>query len=387
VVLSLKTDFTEKGTKMVRTKRLAGIAALAILMGSVTARAQSLGIGDGAPKMEVKEFVKGEPVKAFEPGKNYVVEFWATWCGPCRTSIPHLTELQKKHPDVTFIGVSIWEQDQAGVKPFVEQMGDKMNYRVAMDAVPEAKDGDQKKNLEGAMAKSWMRAAGRNGIPSAFIVNKDGKIAWMGHPMAMDEPLEKIASGSWDLKAAAEASRKEAEEQAKLEKVGTKLNEALRAGDAQKILTVIDEVIALKPDLELRLNLQLRLPTLIKLDQQDKALELAQKLEKSPIGQQPEGLNMIAWAIVDPSTGTKPSAKLLQLALELARRADEKTGGKNGPIADTLAKAYFDSGDVAKAIETQERAVGLSKKNGQIPAKQIEDMEERLEQYKKAAKK
>src|SRR5262249_11731488 len=119
----------------------------------------------------------------------------------------------------------------------------------------------------------------------------------------------------------------------------------------------------------------------------DKALELAQKLEKSAIGQNPEALNMIAWAIVDPSSGVKPSAKLLQLALELARRADEKAEGKNGPIADTLAKTYFDSGDVAKAVETQGRAVRLTKKNSQIPAKQIDEMEERLEQYKKAAKK
>src|SRR5262249_29943344 len=153
-------------------------------------------------------------------------------------------------PDVTFIGVSIWEQDQAGVKPFVEQMGDKMNYRVAMDAVPEAKDPEVKKNVEGAMAKSWMRAAGRNGIPSAFIINKDGKIAWMGHPMAMDEPLEKIASGSWDIKAAAEASRKEAEEQAKFEKLNNKLGEAVRSGDSQKILALTDEAIALKPELD-----------------------------------------------------------------------------------------------------------------------------------------
>ncbi len=365
---------------MVSCKRLVGIAALAILTGGVTARAQSLGIGDGAPKLEVKEFVKGEPVKAFEPGKNYVVEFWATWCGPCRVSIPHLTELQKKHPEVTFIGVSIWEQDQAGVKPFVEQMGEKMKYRVAMDAVPEAKDG------EGAMAQSWMKAAGRNGIPSAFIVNKDGKIAWIGHPMQMDKPLEQIVAGSWDLQAAAKQFRKEAEEQSKLEKLGTRLNESLQSGDGKKILTVLDEIIALKPELELRLDLQLRLPTLIKLDQQDKALELAQKLEKS-VGQQAEGLNLIAWTIVDPSSGTKPGGKLLQLALELARRADEKSEGKNGPIADTLAKTYFDSGEVAKAIETQERAIRLSKKNSQIPAKNIDEMEERLEQYKKAAKK
>ena len=57
----------------------------------------TLSVGDPAPKLAVKEFVKGEPLKDLEKGKTYVVEFWATWCGPCRTSIPHLTELQKKH--------------------------------------------------------------------------------------------------------------------------------------------------------------------------------------------------------------------------------------------------------------------------------------------------
>jgi hypothetical protein len=97
-------------------------------------------------------------------------------------------------------------------------------------------------------------------------------------------------------------------------------------------------------------------------------------------------MNMIAWAIVNPSAGTKPGAKLVQLALELARRADQKTDGKNGQIADTLARTYFDSGDVARAIETQERAVRLSKQ-GRVPAKQLDEMEERLEEYKKAARK
>ena len=55
------------------------------------------------------------------------------------------------------------------------------------------------------MAKTWMEASGQNGIPTAFIVNKEGKIAWIGHPMEMERPLEKIIAGTWDLKTAAEA--------------------------------------------------------------------------------------------------------------------------------------------------------------------------------------
>ncbi len=69
-----------------------------------------LAIGDSAPGLQVQEFVKGEPVKQFEKGKIYVVEFWATWCGPCRESIPHLSKLQQENKNVTFVGVSVDEQ-------------------------------------------------------------------------------------------------------------------------------------------------------------------------------------------------------------------------------------------------------------------------------------
>src|SRR5437588_12539911 len=77
-------------------------AGLALVLAAPAARADgTLSVGDPAPKLQVKEFVKGDPVKELEKGKVYVVEFWATWCGPCRATIPHLTELAKEHKDVT----------------------------------------------------------------------------------------------------------------------------------------------------------------------------------------------------------------------------------------------------------------------------------------------
>ena len=73
---------------------------------------KALNIGDPAPVLDISNWVKGSPVK-FEKDHAYVVEFWATWCGPCRINIPKLTALQARYPanKLTVIGVSI---DQPG---------------------------------------------------------------------------------------------------------------------------------------------------------------------------------------------------------------------------------------------------------------------------------
>lgn len=150
--------------------------------------------GAKAPKLEVAEWVKNGPMKL---GKGIkVVEFWATWCGPCRQTIPHLTELAKKYKGkVEFAGVSIWEREKtlAEIKPkiakFVADMGDKMDYHVAYDT-------EDKK-----MAQNWMAAAEQNGIPSSFIVDNKGVVLWIGHPANIEEPLQKAIEGKLDVKA------------------------------------------------------------------------------------------------------------------------------------------------------------------------------------------
>src|SRR6266496_2809892 len=77
-------------------------------------------------------------------------------------------------------GQNVWERDEELVAPFIKKMGSQMTYRVGLDTV----EGEQAR-----MAQTWMEAAGQNGIPAAFVVDKRGIIAWIGHPIHLKEDL------------------------------------------------------------------------------------------------------------------------------------------------------------------------------------------------------
>jgi thiol-disulfide isomerase/thioredoxin len=176
--------------KMKQLKFGASLLALTACMTLALAAEPTLKVGDPAPKLKTGKWVQGEPVKEIAKGKAYIVEFWATWCPPCRASIPHLNETYNKFKDkgLIVIGQDCWEKDETLVEPFVKKMGDKMTYRVALD--------DKASSKKGQMAKTWMEAAGRDGIPSAFLVNTKGVITWIGHPMELkEEAIEDALAG------------------------------------------------------------------------------------------------------------------------------------------------------------------------------------------------
>jgi hypothetical protein len=100
-------------------------------------------------------------------------------------------------------------------------MGDKMTYRVALND----KQGDEK----GRMAGTWMAAAGRNGIPSAFLVDTKGIIAWIGQPMQLKEKMiEDVLGGKFDVRKAAAEYEQQQQNERRLRSVGTALSRAMQ---------------------------------------------------------------------------------------------------------------------------------------------------------------
>ena len=113
------------------------------------------------------------------------------------------------------------------------------------------------------------------------------------------------------------------------------------------------------------------------------ALQLAQNEFKDA----PQVLSILAWKIVDDDTNPPLQSPDYQAAITIARRAVELTKEKDAAILDTLAYAYFKSGDVQNALKYQKMAVDLAEKDPSMPDEVKQELRERYEKFQKAAQK
>ena len=324
-----------------------------------------LNLGDAAPPISIATWVAGEPIEGFPEGSVTVVEFWATWCGPCHTSMPHISELQEQYGDaVLFVGVTREELDV--VEGFLEQeqsegktWADVIGYRLAID--------------EGSATNTaYMKAAGQNGIPCAFIVGKSGLVEWIGHPMTIDEPLEAIVNDSYDREASVA-------EMAAMERVDAMSRELFMLQREQKwdeALTLLETIQAELDESAAPYDAQrlfsMRLDLLSGAGRTEEASALRGELVEAG-WDEPQLLNELAW---NTAIGAEPSAEDLQVALKAATRAAELTDHADGSILDTLARVHYELGDLEAAIEWQEKAVEHGEGNASL--------EQTLEEYRAA---
>ena len=338
------------------------LAVLALLIGGAAALpAAELTIGSTAPAIDVEHWVqdgegKYKPVTEFEKEKVYVVEFWATWCGPCIMSMPHIAQIQADYADKDVQVISVSDEDLDMVKEFLERdNGEGETFADVTKGYCLTTDPD--KSVYG----DYMEAAGQNGIPTAFIVGKTGEIEWIGHPMEMEGPLADVVDGSWDRAVYAE----EMAEMQQVNEAFAEIRTLLQADKGDEAAELVDGMIAgaknprVKQKLEqVRGQLdQVRLQMAIQ-GGGEKAAAAFSKLAAAQ-ADSAEGLNALAWMIVTlAEQGAPIDDALTAAATEAAEKAAELEP-ENGPVLDTLAHLYAMQGDVKKAIAAQRKAVAL----------------------------
>ena len=128
-------------------------------------------VGQPAPPIEVGEWIAGRPEgeDAFA-GRNVILEFWGTHCGPCISAIPHLNELASTYggPDTLFVSLS--PEDSRTIERFLE-----------------------KRPIKGSVAVDRERATfdayGIRSIPRTFIIDSKGLLRWYGSPTSLTAEL------------------------------------------------------------------------------------------------------------------------------------------------------------------------------------------------------
>ncbi|GBF88571.1 thiol-disulfide isomerase [Raphidocelis subcapitata] len=137
-----------------------------------------MSVGSICPRLTGQTFVKGAPQPVPPPGVC-VLEFWATWCGPCVQTVPHLAAVQRANAGrATVIGISM-DDNVETVRRFVARQGDQMAYTVVVDA-------------SGSAQRDLYLRSGATGVPHAFVLDADHRIVFSGHPMdpAMGQKLQ-----------------------------------------------------------------------------------------------------------------------------------------------------------------------------------------------------
>lgn len=329
-------------------------------------------LGDAAPPLRVRDWIKGTPVNNFEKRRVYVIDFWATWCAPCIASMPHLSALARKYKGkVIFSAVSVFEDrgtrgaTPEKLKAFVDGMGNKMDFNVASEDT-------------NFTVQDWLRAYHQDYIPTAFVVDGQGKVAWTGYPFVLDTALKKILNNTWDVQAESSKRRYADSSQNYLENLDDtlaskvrrfqgKYNDTNDLGFPDSALLIIDDMVKKEPKLKYAPWASSYTFKALLITDPHKAYEFG----KQAMGASPDGGYACGSIIGDIRDGLRKLTMPKEIYL-LGAACYQVKINRSPPYyaADEMAKQYQEmaqwyrlGGDKLKAIAAEKKAIKLWEKD------------------------
>ncbi|HYK44838.1 MAG TPA: TlpA disulfide reductase family protein [Parafilimonas sp.] len=304
-----------------------------IALAQNNSRSPQLTIGDNAPELRIGQWLKDGGFKPFEKGKVYLIDLWATWCVPCIVGMPHLSELQKKYKANGLEVIGITSEDKYGntlesVKNFILKKDSLMNYNVAWVA-PSMKDTE-----EGIWLHPWMQQSGFGNLPTSFLIDRNGKIVYMGDPSTIDKTLDDVMEGNYDV---------------------TRLREEYISGiDAEKTLLKFNHALKTKVF--------------------DSAINYGLQLLTNFLYVRPNTYLVMGWQVAHIQG--EVDSQLLQIGYNAIIRGIQQTNFNSPAFYDVLAAIYAARKDYPLAIIIEKLAVALSE--GEMKKNQTKNLEKYL---------
>ena len=368
---------------MIQRYLLIALFAVCLIVWSIPAppaSAKELTIGSDAPALDIEHWLQdGEgffkPVKEFKGNQVYVIEFWATWCGPCIQNMPHIAELQQQYrgQNVHIIGVS--DETEEEVQEFLEQDHPALEKTMAEITSAYSLTTDPDRSVH----EDYMEAAGQQGIPTAFIVGKQGKIEWIGHPAAMDPVLEKVVNDAWDREAFKEELRLEKELQENLHKVDSLVS----SGKVDQALELIDtQLKAAKKDAMKKQWFSIKCDIKLHFDRVDDEVIKHYKDHLESVKGSPRGVAQFAyWMFGASQQGADISKVVMPLLTGLKQELADAEEEEKPLLYNAAAVLTSTTGDLDMAIKLQQAAIDVS-----VDPRQKKRLAMLLEELKEQAK-
>lgn len=324
--------------------------------------------GSKAPALPALTAIRGGELKEWPPGVITIVEFWASWCPNCRDRAFQVGDLERRHPGKVR-EVVIATPDRFG-------SSEEASRKLAGLASGEDTLGTIGWDSEGSSRAEWLTPARLTWVPSAFVVNAEGVIAWIGHAGDAGEVVSGLLSGEWSIEDALRGYVPRFRDGEWRDDASQRYSRAIRSGTWEEMLQALDDLDLYDPGVAGGTAAE-SVRWMVG-NARSRALPLALVLEKAVWDQDARLLNDTAWYLLN---ATDPSDDEIAVARRMAERASERSGREDGLIEDTLALSLYLSGERELAIKAQERAIRLIESGPTDSPGAITELRERLRMY------